>query len=62
MSLIGECEDCGIASQLRYKPGLSMSEQSRPTICSECRYLREELVNVGNVRRRGFDYYYEVDQ
>ena len=43
MSLIGECSDCGRGAQLRYKPDVPLSKQSRPSICSPCRYKREEL-------------------
>ena len=43
MSLIGTCSDCGTSGvSLRYKPGVSVNEQSRPSVCDRCRDFREE--------------------
>jgi DNA-directed RNA polymerase subunit RPC12/RpoP len=43
MSLIGTCSDCGTGGvSLRYKPGVSVNEQSRPSVCDRCRDFREE--------------------
>jgi hypothetical protein len=44
MSLFGECSDCGRSGQLRHKPDVPLSEQSRPSICEECRRDRERLL------------------
>jgi len=41
--MIGECEDCGEAASLRFKPCVPMDQQSRPSICNRCRWDREEL-------------------
>ena len=41
MSLFGECDDCGEADQLRYKPDVPADKQTRPSICSFCRDDRE---------------------
>jgi hypothetical protein len=42
MALIGTCKDCGArAVLLRYKPETPVSEQSRPSVCDECRSQRE---------------------
>ncbi|GAA0196905.1 MULTISPECIES: hypothetical protein [Bacillati] len=44
MSLIGDCEDCGAGAQLRYKPDVPHSEQSRPSVCPHCHDRREARV------------------
>lgn len=44
MSLFGNCEDCGEGAQLRYKPDVPLSEQSRPSVCWRCRDRREQLL------------------
>ena len=61
MSLIGVCSDCGRGAQLRYKPDVSIDQQSRPSVCARCRDLREELVmdHVREVEHRGLDLDYE---
>ncbi len=44
MSLIGPCDDCGEHAQLRHKPDLPLSEQSRPSVCWRCHDRRENLL------------------
>ncbi|DAC85285.1 hypothetical protein QIT48_gp07 [Haloterrigena jeotgali icosahedral virus 1] len=42
MGLIGTCDDCGIEGvPLRFKPDVPSSEQTRPSICNDCRIERE---------------------
>lgn len=50
--LYGECVDCGEDAQLRYKPDVPRSEQSRPSICWQCHDRREELMEASQPDRR----------
>jgi len=52
VSLIGTCADCGREGvHLRFKPDVPLDEQSRPTICHDCRYQREDLLEDERRRR-----------
>ncbi|MFC7115829.1 hypothetical protein ACFQH2_13960 [Natronoarchaeum sp. GCM10025703] len=61
MSLIGECDDCGIeGAQLRYKPDVPADRQTRPSICSRCRHDREARI-AEQRRERGLEIPPHVD-
>jgi hypothetical protein len=45
MGLIGSCADCDRTRNLRHKPDVPMSEQSRPSVCDECYHRREEMMH-----------------